>query len=200
MDKKLITQKTYDDSAELLAEEYNSYGAKVEDIDRGFSFVNKRNPFVFEIGCGNGRDAKEILLRTSDYTGIDSSFSMIKIARRTAPQGHFIVIDAEDFEFLFSQQIDIIFSFASLLHFDRKALKIIFDRAYEKLSDDGIFYIFLKYGEYKEVFKEDKYGKRVFFYYLPKDIKRIAGKRFAVVYEKIYMLRGQEWFTIILKK
>ena len=200
MDKKLITQKTYDDSAEKMAEEFNSYGARVDDIDRGFSFVTKHNPFVLEVGCGNGRDAKEILRRTNSYTGIDNSSAMIKIAKRTAPQGRFIVIDAEDFEFLYSEQIDIIFAFASLLHFDRDGLKTILSRAHEKMAQESIFYISLKCGNYREFLKEDEYGQRVFYYYTPEDIKKIAGNNYSVIYNKTFAVRGQDWFTIILKK
>ncbi len=200
MDKKLITQETYDKSADLMAVEFNCVGPRIEDIDRAFYFVGKFNPFVLEIGCGNGRDAREILERTNQYIGIDSSYSMIKLARQTAPHGSFIIIDAEDFEFFSLQQIDIVYSFVSLSHFNKEALKNIFQQIYEKLNKGGVIYISLKYGAYREVIKDDEYGKRVFYYYLPEDIKNVAGKKFKTVYENKFTSRGKEWFTLALKK
>lgn len=37
-----------------------------EAIDEAFGYMDgKKDPFVIEVGCGNGRDAHEILRRTS---------------------------------------------------------------------------------------------------------------------------------------
>ena len=34
------------------------------DLEETFNLVGKKNPKVLEIGCGNGRDAREIIKRT----------------------------------------------------------------------------------------------------------------------------------------
>ena len=69
MDKKTQTINTYDNSAEALAKKFDERGARILDIEETLSFIKTDNPHVFEIGCGNGRDALEILKRTNNYLG-----------------------------------------------------------------------------------------------------------------------------------
>lgn len=127
--KKKQTIDTYNTTASAMAEKFNNIGARIEDIERGLSFVEKENPRVLEIGCGNGRDAREILKNTSDYTGIDISVEMIKLAEEYAPEGHYVVADIDEYNF--PSEIDIIFSFASLLHSDKESVARVLERAHE---------------------------------------------------------------------
>ncbi len=198
MDKKKQTIQTYNKSAEAMTEKFNDIGVRTEDVKRGFSFIKKDNPKVVEIGCGNGREAKEILKHTNDYLGIDISEELIKIARKENPDGKFKVVDLEDFNF--SKNIDIIFSFASLLHSDKDNVKIILDRAYKSLNNQGIFYISLKYDDYQERIIEDEFGIRTYYFYTPELIKELAGLKYKTVHIDIQDLKGQKWFNIILKK
>ena len=181
-----------------MTEKFNDIGVRTEDVKRGFSFIKKDNPKVVEIGCGNGREAKEILKHTNDYLGIDISEELIKIARKENPDGKFKVVDLEDFNF--SKNIDIIFSFASLLHSDKDNVKIILDRAYKSLNNQGIFYISLKYDDYQERIIEDEFGIRTYYFYTPELIKELAGLKYKTVHIDIQDLKGQKWFNIILKK
>lgn len=190
------TVDTYNNAAGAMAKKFDSQGARVEDIELAFAHIAKKNPKVFEIGCGNGRDAKEILKLTSSYFGIDISKAMIEIAKKHNLDGDFVVADAEKFDF---PKSDMIIAFASLLHSDKEAVKRILDKAYECLSDDGVFFISLKHGEYHEEEKTDEFGTRTFYYYSPEAIKALA-PRFKPVYEETQELRGQKWFTLILQK
>ena len=198
MDKKVETINTYNATASAMAKKFNDVGARVEDIEKGFSFIDKSNPFVFEIGCGNGRDAKEILKHTNNYLGIDISKEMIKLARDYATEGRFEVADVENYEF--PKNIDIIFSFASLLHSNRNSVQDVLTRASSTLNDGGVFYISLKYDNYHEGSKTDEFGTRTYYFYTPEDIKELAGNRYEVLFEDIKELRGQKWFIIGLRK
>jgi hypothetical protein len=56
------TLQTYNESAEELAEQFKGIGARTQDIERGLSLTGSgRNARVVEIGCGDGRDAEEIV-------------------------------------------------------------------------------------------------------------------------------------------
>lgn len=189
------TVDTYNNAAGAMAEKFNSQGARVDDVELAFAFVAKKEPRVFEIGCGNGRDAKEILKRTRSYLGIDISEEMIEIAKKHNPKGRFMVEDVEEFEF---PEADIIFAFASLLHSDKNAVRKIFQKAYQKLADDGIFFVSLKLGEYREETRTDEFGTRTYYYYTAELIKELAPE-FKVVYEDTQELR-EKWFTLILQK
>jgi len=76
----------------------------------------------------------------------------------------------------------------------------ILDKLYKVLADKGIFYISLKYGNYREIMKEDELGIRTNYFYSPEEIEKLAGKRYKTIYKEIQDLRGQKLFKIVLKK
>lgn len=199
LDKKQRTTDLYNKGAKFFAEKFNSFGIRIEDIERGFSYIKKENPKVLEIGCGNGRDAKEILKFTSDYLGIDISSELIKIAKKNIPEGNFEIADVENF--IFPKKIDIIFSFASLLHSDKNKVQDILNRASNALNERGIFYISLKYGDYREATKKYKeFGVKTFYFYTPELMEEMARNNYEKIYTDTQELRGEKWFTIILRK
>lgn len=198
MDKKVQTIKTYNDQAYALAEKFDAIGAKIKDIKETFSLLDKENPSVFEIGCGNGRDAEEILKYTNEYVGIDISEKLIELARKKVPRAHFEIADVETYHF--PKNTDIIFAFASLIHVPKEALKIIFERLSESLNPAGVIRISLKQSDtYMEVTNEDEFGIRTYYHYSVKDIQDITSG-FALVKIESINLRGQSWLEIILKK
>jgi SAM-dependent methyltransferase len=197
MDLKQQTIDTYNASAELMAQKFNNIQARVADIERGLSFLQMKNPSVLEIGCGNGRDAQEIVKHTDRYLGIDISQSMIDIAQRTLPEQRFVVADIESYTF--EHDIDIIFSFASLLHSPPEKLEQVFRSAHTALSADGVFYISLKLGQGESI-KTDAFGTRVFYLYTPEVVTALAGAGYTVIYSELYELLGQEWLTLALRK
>jgi len=198
MDKKTETIETYNKSTKALADKFNKSGARIDDIERVFAHFEKNDLNVLEIGCGNGRDAQEILKHTKNYLGIDVSEEMIKLAKESLPEAKFVVADIEDY--VLPVNLDIIFAFASLLHTDKDSLRQILDSAYRALNPGGIFFISLKYGGYHEKTTTDKFGTRTYYFYTPEKIFELMDKKYKVIYENIYSLRDQEWFTIILQK
>ncbi|HAU07769.1 MAG: Methyltransferase type 11 [Candidatus Yanofskybacteria bacterium GW2011_GWF1_44_227] len=191
------TIETYNTSIQALVKKFANFGPRIEDIKRGFSYISKENPNVLEIGCGYGREAKEILKLTSHYLGMDISEEMIRKAKNDVPDGNFVVSDIENY--VFPDGLDIIFSFASLLHSDIENLRLIAERAYEALAKNGIFYISLKRGVYHREIQEDEFGTRVYYYYAPEDIEALD-PRFTTVWKDEHEHGGQDWFTIILKR
>lgn len=200
MDKheKQLTIATYDESAAALAEYFAGIGARTEDIDRAFSLVDQHRPTIVEIGCGDGRDAAEILKRECDYLGFDISQGMVNEARRNIPGAIFRQGDLNTFSIPYGT--DIIFAFASLLHSKKAEVKSILDRAHTSLSRDGVFYISLKMDNYHKFVKEDEFGIRYFYAYLPGDIKELAGERYETVFEDTQKIGNTDWFTLALQK
>jgi SAM-dependent methyltransferase len=198
MDKKRQTMETYDRSAAALAEKFNAVGVRGDDVTRAFSYLSVKNPKVLEIGCGNGRDAVEILKHTSDYLGVDYSQGLLDIARQYVPNARFERADVEEYNF--PSGLDAIFAFASLLHSNKETLGEVLNRAYQTLNEDGIFFISLKKGTYTEETKNEEYGTRTFYYYEPKDIRELVAGRYKVVHENVQTLRGQDWLEMILQR
>jgi SAM-dependent methyltransferase len=198
MNKKDQTVATYNAAAQAMAQKFRGIGARSSDVERALALVTAPEPHVLEIGCGDGRDAKEITKRTPYYLGIDISTSMIAEAKRYVPGAKFEVADVESYAF--PKGLDIVFSFASLLHSDREAVGAVLARAHEALNASGIFYISLKYDEYGEVTKTDEFGTRTYYMYTPALIRELAGDAYEVVFAEEQELRGQRWFTIALRK
>ncbi|NTW13893.1 MAG: class I SAM-dependent methyltransferase [Candidatus Moranbacteria bacterium] len=199
-DKKRQMVDTYNKSAREMTWKFDDIGARVEDVGRLFGMLGKENPFILEIGCGSGRDAEEILKRTDRYLGIDISETFVSIARERVPRGRFEVADVEAYDF--PQGIDVIVSFASLLHSDKQSVAAVLAKAHDALVPGGIFYISLKEGDYADegVTRTDDFGTRTYFYYRPEAIQELAGPRYKTEYLDRQNLREQYWFTIALRK
>ena|SRR3989338_1288865 len=197
MNLKQQTIDTYNATAVAMAQKFNGLSARRMDIERGFSYFKKDNPSVLEIGCGNGRDAGEILKHTNHYLGIDISTTMIELARQSTPQGTFEVQDVESYEF--PEHIDLIFAFASLLHSDAENIANVLEKASVALHQDGIFYISLKYGEGQKT-KQDEFGTRTYFFYTPETLIALAGNSYSLIWQDVHVFLDQKWFTIVLQK
>lgn len=200
MNKKQQTINTYNKSAQALADKFNNLGARVNDVKEGFSYLQKEGPSVLEIGCGNGRDAKEILkyVNNGRYLGIDISEELIEIARKNVPEGKFEINDIENYNF--PKGFDIIFAFASLIHSDVIELEKIFDKAHESLNEGGIFYVSMKYGKYEESTKEDEFGIRTYYFYDKEVIGGLVEGKYEIAKERIHELKGQTWMEMVLRK
>jgi len=198
-DEKIQTIETYNKSILAHVKKFNEIGARVNDIKKACSYVDKINPKIIEIGCGNGRDAMEIIKYTDNYLGIDLSREMIRLAQRNVPNAKFKLANLETYRF--PNKIDIIFSFASLLHSDRDSVRDILKKAYKKLNHKGIFFISLKQGEYhKEIIDKENHGLKTYYFYSPEEIKRLSPLGLEVIYQEAQLFRGQKWFTVILQK
>ena len=141
VDEKKQTIEAYNKTAQKHAKKFEKLGARVKDIERALSYLNKPNPKVIEIGCGNGRDAKEIVKHTKNYLGIDLSKSLIQLAIKKAPEAKFQMADFETYQF--PQNIDVIFAFASLIHSNKEGVKKVLRKAYKSLGLNGVFFISL---------------------------------------------------------
>ena len=189
----------YNQGAKELANKFNSIGSRVDDVKRAFSYILKDKDIkVLELGCGNGRDAKEILKLTNDYIGIDASEEMIKLAQQALPNANFMVADMLDYPF--PPNTDIVFAFASLLHFNKQQLEQMLIKTHQSLVKGGIFYISTKYGRYEQKQKEDEFGSSVYYLYTIENITELADDMYEVVYSDTQDIKNNKWLTIVLRK
>lgn len=199
-DLRQETIDTYNKSAKELAEYFRGIGPRVKYIDFAFELAgNPDNANVIEIGCGDGRDAKEIIKKTHSYIGFDISEELIKLAKKHVPTAEFVVADAVTFEY--PEDLDIVFTFASLLHLNKEEVKMVFTKVNKALKPGGIFYISLKWSpRYRKTVKEDEHGKRLFYLYNAKIIKSLAGAGYKLE-DTWREVRGHtDWFEIALRK
>ncbi len=198
MNKKQQTIDTYNTNASRMADKFNKIGVRLDDIKEVFNFVKKENPFVLEIGCGNGRDAEEIIKRTNNYLGIDIAEKFIEIASKQVPQARFEVADVESYKF--PQGIDVVIAFASLIHVPKDSLMNIMEKIFNSLNSGGIVRLSMKHAnKYSEVVKDDEFGTRTYYFYSQNDIKELV-KGFTIIRNDFNPLRDQDWVETILLK
>lgn len=200
IDYQKLNNKTYDSSAKLMAEYFAGIGARTEDIERALVLAGSpKKARVIEIGCGDGRDAAEIVQRVTFYKGFDPSMGMLEIAKQKLPDELFVQATANTFSYP-QGNVDVVYAFASILHVPRGRLGDVFEKVRNALRPEGIFYISTKESVYyKKEVKKDRFGERLFYYYNVGILEEIAGKAFEKVYEDHQLIGHTGWLTLALK-
>jgi ubiquinone/menaquinone biosynthesis C-methylase UbiE len=133
----------------LAEDEYDAFAREFSDSRAFFwkelEFLQehvKPNQSVLDIGCGNGRLLNLFEGTPLDYTGIDSSNELIKIARKNhGDQGVFIHGNALALPFE-DNSFDVVFSIAVIHHIPSKGFRKQFvDEAYRVLKPGGTMII-----------------------------------------------------------
>jgi SAM-dependent methyltransferase len=196
------TLDTYNRSARQLAKYYSRVGSRVKHIDLALELAGKNDGSgrALELGCGDGRDAIDIIKRTEAYTGIDYSTGLIGLAKELLPTADFRVVDMQNYDYP-ARSYDVIFAFDSILHLDKESVKQLFSDAARSLKIGGIFYISTKYARgYKKEWKTDKHGKRLFFYYPPKMLSDLAHEHYEVAVSDVVKINNRLWVQIALRR
>lgn len=199
--KKKETVETYNNSAKELSKYFNGIdGPCILLPTKAFTFCNQKNPKILEVGCGSGRDAKKILKITKNYEGFDISKGMIVMAKNKYPTVNFFVADFEEYLFP-DNQYDIVFAFASLLHTNKYGVKKVIKKISKTVMSGGLLFITLKEREkYQVETKEDRFGRRTFYFYTPELIESFAKEYFETVFVERQKIGKTNWFSILLRK
>jgi SAM-dependent methyltransferase len=196
-----VTVETYNNSAEMFVSYFAGIGSRKDDIETAIG-LTQQDPLsvkAVEIGCGDGRDAVEIVKQVGSYEGFDPSVGLLDLARQKLPDISFREADALTYEY--PPGVDLYLAFASLLHVNRTDIGRVFRLTARSLRPKGILYISLKERpEYAEELQEDQFGTRMFYYYNPQLIEQIAGSAFKNVFEYHRTIGSTDWFTIALQK
>lgn len=197
-DKKTVD--TYNTSAELLSHFFQGIGSRVADIEKALQLAGVENDAqVVEIGCGDGRDAEEIVSRVASYVGFDPSVGLLEIAHNRLPGAKFIESDALTFDY--PKETDVVYAFASLLHLPQEEVREVFVRVHESLRAGGIFMVSLKErAQYEVELQNDKFGERTFYYYNEPLLSEIAGQNFIKAYEAHKKIGNTDWVEIAFRK
>lgn len=180
---------------------YAKFPPRIQDIDNAFSLYswgkNINELEVLELWCFVWREYSQIMKYTERYVWIDIQDKAITYAQNLYGKEKFICWDFTDITF--KNKIDIIFSFASLLHCDKDAMQKMLWKLYNTLNLGGIIYMSLKYSKSYKVLNEIEWW-RVFYLYNIEEFKHICWESYTIIYEDIHKFNNQDWFTIVLKK
>ena len=196
------TLDTYNRSANQLSEYFKGIGTRVKYVELALELAGKKDGSgsVLELGCGDGRDAVEIIKRVRSYTGIDYSTGLVGLAKQLLPSADFRVIDMQNYDYP-SNSYDVVFAFASILHIERSSLKELIEKVARSLKSGGIFYISTKYAyHYKKEWKQDDHGKRLFYFYNRHIIAELGKEFFEVATSEVEIIRDRPWVEMALRK
>ena len=175
MNYKEYNRKTYDKIADDYA--YRNYSNNwINAAEFEIFKKNIAGKKVIDIGCGVGRDAGMFLESGFDYTGVDLSEGMLKVARQRQPKANFKQMDYYRLNFP-GKTFAGFWASASLLHVPKKDIDKVLSAIKKITNDKAVGFISLK--EMKTlsqgVIKENKYGgaRRYFAFYAKKEFDEI---------------------------
>ncbi len=201
-DSRKITIDTYDRHAQELAEYFAGIGSRVEIIDEALKVSGKGSSAkVVEVGCGDGRDAADIVPRVASYEGFDPSTGLIELARKRLPGVRFVIADA--LSYTYPADLDVIFGFASYLHLDRNDFKAACKKASDALIEGGLLVMTLKERDvYEEEMVDDEFGQRMFYYYDEATVRECVKEVFEVELLEHQTLKRKtaRWLLVVLRK
>jgi trans-aconitate methyltransferase len=196
------TIASYDKHAEELAAYFAGIGSRSDIIKEALELAgNPEDPRVVEVGCGDGRDAEDIVPLVSWYEGFDPSVELIKMAQKRLPGISFVKAGALSYSY--PADLDVIYGFASYLHLNKDDFTEACHKAAACLHSGGILAMTLKERDtYQEELVEDKFGKRWFYYYDEVTIRKLLGEDFEIVRIEHQILKRKtaKWLVIMAKK
>jgi ubiquinone/menaquinone biosynthesis C-methylase UbiE len=173
MDIKQKTTETYDKIASSYSSSHFDH-FWIEEFDFYKSIIKGKK--VIDLGCGAGRDAAVFVKNGFDYTGIDISEGMLKVASERVPEGKFQKMDF--YKTIFPDStFDGFWAAASFLHAPKKDIVGVLQEAKRITKNDGVGFVSVK--EKKEIdegmIEENKYGgiSRYFSFYTQNEFKNI---------------------------
>lgn len=195
--------QTYNREAKKFAEYFAGIEYRNDLIDRAFAACRAPRPKVLELGCGDGRDAVEILKHTTDYMGTDYAEAFIALARQRHPD-HAAQFQVADMRSVFASRdtsYDIIFAFSSLLHLDIDEIKVVLRDSIKALNTGGLLVFDLKFADsYTKKIQRDQFGERVFYYYHPDEIVQLIASQAREIYREVEPFRSTTWSKQVFQK
>lgn len=164
-------------------------------------FLNKlpqKKGKILDLGCGSGRDSKFFKELGFEMVALDLSEELAKKASIYIGQ-EVIIKDMRDLNF--KNEFIGVWACASILYLPIKDIKEIFNKIFESLIPNGIFYASFKFGN-KDYIKDGReftcFNFERFFQCFPEFKENIIE-----IFETHDVRAGKEeekWFNLILKK
>ncbi len=182
MDVKQKTTKTYDKIASGYSADHFAH-FWIEEFDFYKSIIDGKK--VVDLGCGAGRDAAVFVEHGFDYTGVDASEGMLKVASERVPKGKFQKMDFSKTTFQ-DEEFDGFWAAASFLHIPKKDIAGVLREAKRITKNGGIGFISVKEenGMDEGMIEENTYGGigRYFSFYTQGEFKNLLEQNgFSVV-------------------
>lgn len=145
---------------------------------------------VLEIGSGPGKDASALLAMGYDYTGIDASEGLLRIARKRNPQATFKHIEVNDLDFP-EHEFDGFWTVATLLHIPKSRIDEAMGKIKSQVRPGGIGFITMKAGAGE---REDPETGRWFAYYSKDEFQEVLERNGYKIIEEMSRKGEKDWW------
>ncbi len=103
-------------------------------------FANKKDIKYLDFAIGTGRVASFFYDRVNQVVGLDTSTSMLEVAKGKMPNGEFITGNiAEDSSLLGGRKFDLITAFRLFLNLESENRTVLLGEITKNLNEDGLF-------------------------------------------------------------
>ncbi len=109
---------------------------------------------ILDVGFGSGRDSLFFLAMGYEVTSMDTSQRFVAIGRELLPD----VILEDVCEMTFSEEFDLVWANASLLHLNEEEFAVAIARIEESLQEGAWFYVSMKRGDFEGI-RNERYFK-----------------------------------------
>lgn len=136
MPKQLIA-KTYDELAEQYTKESYEKHLAISSLKQFLSYL-PNNSNILDVGCGGGQDSKFLAKNGCSVLGIDISKEMIRLAKKLAPEGKYMVADLSE---LVAKEFDGIWCCRVFHHISIKEQRVFLRKLNSLLKPNAVLYI-----------------------------------------------------------
>lgn len=190
MDKTTDLEKATIDNYNQMAESWAAEHSKFELLDKYKDKFKDLLPVgrVLEIGCGGGRDAKDLINSGYDYVGTDASAELIRVAKKNLPNADFRVLSVYDLNKM-DEMFDGFWCVATLLHIPKTKIPAALSCIKYRLRPGAIGYISLKDGDTEEFEERISGGRkeaRLFVYWNADDFSKVLNTAGFKIIEYVY--------------
>jgi SAM-dependent methyltransferase len=196
---EIITKESYDSVAEQWADTHKTVKFWQENFDEFFRFLPQGR--LLEVGCGSGRDARELIAHGYDYVGTDISGPQLEQARNNNPGAVFEQVNLYDLDF--TESFDGFWAAAVLIHVPKNRIDEALTAITKNIKAKAIGFIAMKEGEGEELQTKDYLKDTPYFFaFWQRDEFRDVLSRHGLtsLYEGyIPMSHGTKWLTYIVR-
>jgi 2-polyprenyl-3-methyl-5-hydroxy-6-metoxy-1,4-benzoquinol methylase len=187
-----------------LQKEAQTEVRRQDDINRLLDNENLQGKRVLDLGCGFGRDVAEMRRRGADAHGVDASEALLAEARRRYGDGLWHCADILTLEQPPVENIDILWSYALLVHVPRAAMPGLLRRWAGWLKPGGRMILFSKAGEGEKVYTNmGANWPRLMVFYTANEISvalQACGMKVTNAAVTAYRAAGDEVFEVKAEK
>ena len=159
------TIDAYNQNASAFSKSRNKVGAWLEEKQKLKTLLKQGK--ILDIGCGSGRDAKELINLGFEYIGIDYSEKLLEESRKNNPGVLFLKQSVYELDFP-KNSFDSFWACAILLHMPKDKINNALKSIHGVMKTGAIGCITLKKGEGEKFVDDDHSGiqyKRFFSFY-----------------------------------